>query len=126
MVREVVEKAVLTGWRGHLSCALLKCAGQPFLGTPHSGPWLLAVGDEQRAKVSEPIITYTLAPITETLQEPDSGELPTPPAAPPLLPPSNFQTQKSLYFPLREKSERINSQIPLAPTPFLPTLKQYI
>lgn len=82
MVREVVEKAVLTGWRGHLSCALLKCAGQPFLGTPHSGPWLLAVGDEQRAKVSEPIITYTLAPITETLQEPDSGELPTPPTAP--------------------------------------------
>lgn len=43
---------------------------------------------------------------------------------------SNFLTQKSLYLPLWEKSERIRVQIPLVPTPFPPALlnrnKQYI
>lgn len=93
MLREVVEKAVLTGWRGHLLCALLKCVGWPFLGTAHSGPWLLAVGDEQLAEVSEPTISYTLAPITETLQEPDNGELPT---LPPPLPPTSRPRSPSI------------------------------
>lgn len=93
MLREVVEKAVLTGWRGHLLCALLKCMGWPFLGTAHSGPWLLAVGDEQLAEVSEPTISYTLAPITEILQEPDNGELPTLPLP---LPPTSRPRSPSI------------------------------
>lgn len=42
LLRDAVEKAELTCWQGHLSRALLKRAGWPFLGP---GPlWSLGVG----------------------------------------------------------------------------------